>query len=1162
MPPRNQWQWRRWGFGLLLLAAVLLVVAHGAEGREFAFLLTRSAPAWLLLAALLQAATYLSQAAVWEVVLLRTRFRASLLALYKMSVAKLFVDQAVPSAGISGSVLMVHGLERRGVGRGPVMACVVVETITNYTALLLALLLALSMATWTQKAQALVWSASGVFIALSLALILFLLRLSRGDKPVRLPRAFARLPGAKTLLEALAEAPPELAHRPRVLAEATGFNFIIHLLDAATLWALLRSVGVDAPPTGVFTAFMLSTLARTLGVVPGGLGTFEAASIGTLTLMGIPLGAAVSATILFRGFSFFIPLVPGLLLSRGELREQRRAVHPPAVTGYWAVPVQALLGALETTPGGLSDEEAARRLELYGTNELKKSRQPSRLGVIWLQLKSPLVLLLVVAAVISAFTGDWTDAAIVLAIVLGSVLFGYSREYKAQTAIARLRERLTTLVRVLRGGRECTLPLSKIVPGDVVLLSAGSMVPADARLLEATDLFISQAVLTGESFPVEKRTGIVEPAAALAGRDNCVFRGTHVRSGTGRCLVVATGQGTSFGSIAARLVRRAPEAEFDRGLRHFGYILLTTMVVMVLVVVTANVLLNRPPVETLLFSLSLAVGLSPELLPAILSVNLSAASQAMAARGVLVRRLSAIENLGSMDVLCTDKTGTLTQGVVSLEGAYDASGQHSEEVLQLAALNAALQTGLANPLDEAILRASRPAPGAAEKLGEIPYDFVRKRLSVIARVGGEARLITKGAFAHVLQSCTQAPDGSALDARLRARLQRRFDDWSQQGVRVLALAARPIEARERYAREEEHSLTFFGFLTFADRPKEGAREAILELFKLGVGVKLVTGDSRLVAEHLARQVGLGTTRVLTGEQLDQLPDEALWQQAELVDLFVEVDPTQKERILLALKKKGHVVGFMGDGVNDAPAMYAADAGISVEQAADVAKEAADFVLLERHLSVVRRGIEEGRKTFANTLKYILTTTSANLGNMISMAVASLFLPFLPLLAAQILLNNFLSDIPAVGLAGDSVDPELIEKPRRWHMRLIGQFMVGFGLLSSVFDFLMFGALLRLFQAGPALFRTGWFVESLLTELVIALVVRTRRPFYRSRPGSLLLVSTAIVAVLAFLIPFLPFAGALGFVRPPALLLLVVLAITGMYVLATEQAKRAFFRREL
>ncbi|WP_205520268.1 magnesium-translocating P-type ATPase [Pyxidicoccus caerfyrddinensis] len=1159
MPLRRDW--RKWGFGLALLAAVIVVVARASEEREFARLLKESAPAWLLVAALLQAATYLSQSAVWLAVLRRTRFRVPLGALYSLSFAKLFIDQALPSAGISGAALIVHGLERRGVGRGPVMACVVVETMTNYTAQILALLVALGLADFLGEARTLVWMATGVLVALSGALIAFLLSLSRGTRTDRPPRGFARIPGARTLLRAISEAPPGLAHSPRVLTEATGFNFVIHLLDAATLWALLRSIGVDAAPTGVFTAFMLSTLARTLGVVPGGLGTFEAASTGTLALMGVPLAAAFSATVLFRGFSFYLPLVPGLLLSRGELREQREADRGPAIERYWALSPQALLDALRTTPDGLTVEEAARRRELYGDNALEEARRPSRLRVVWLQLKSPLVLLLVVAAVISAFTGDWTDAVIVLAIVLGSVLLGYSREYKAQATIARLRERIALGVKVLRGGHASTVPLADVVPGDVVLLSAGSMVPADARVLEATDLFVSQAVLTGESFPVEKRPGVAAPEAALAERDNCVFRGTHVRNGQGRCLVVATGRSTAFGGIAGRLALRAPETEFDRGLRQFGYVLLTTMVVMVLVVVAANVLLNRPPVETLLFSLALAVGLSPELLPAILNVNLSAGSQAMAARGVLVRRLSAIENLGSMDVLCTDKTGTLTEGVVSLEGAYDASGARSEDVLALASLNAGLQAGVSNPLDEAILRARQLAPGAADKLGEIPYDFVRKRLSVIVRRGDDVRLVTKGAFTQVLESCTRMTDGAPLDTQLRAELQRRVDAWGAQGIRILALAVRPIEPRERYAREDEHALTFVGFLAFSDQAKEGAREAILELSRMGVDIKLITGDSRRVAEHVAREVGLGTTRVLTGAQLHQLSDEALWHQAERAELFVEVDPTQKERIILALKKQGHVVGFLGDGVNDAPAMHAADASISVERAADVAREAADFVLLQRHLDVVRRGIDEGRRTFANTLKYILTTTSANLGNMVSMAAASLFLPFLPLLAGQILLNNFLSDIPAVGLAGDSVDPELMERPRRWNMRLIGRFMVAFGLLSAVFDFLTFGALLRFFRASPELFRTGWFIESLLTELVIALVVRTRRPFYRSRPGTLLLVTTAAVIALTFLLPFLPFAGALGFVRPPGTLLLAIVAVTGLYVAAAEQAKKGFFRAE-
>ncbi|QSQ25392.1 HAD-IC family P-type ATPase [Pyxidicoccus parkwayensis] len=998
---RARRNWRSWGFGLALLAAVILVVARSSEEREFALLLKQSAPGWLLVATGLQAATYLSQSAVWRSVLRRTPFRVPLGALYSMSFAKLFIDQAVPTAGISGSALIVHGLERRGVARGPVMACVVVETMTNYTALILALLVALSVADFLGEARVMVWTATGVLIVLVSLLIMFLVRLSRNAGVERAPRGFARIPGARALLAALSEAPPSLAHSPRVLSEATGFNFIIHLLDAATLWALLRSIGVDADPTGVFAAFMLSTLARTLGVIPGGLGTFEAASTGTLTLLGIPLAAALSATVLFRGFSFYVPLVPGLLLSRGELRQQREAARAPAVERYWALPPQSLFDALHTGPDGLAEEEAASRLERHGANELEASRRPTRLGVVWMQLESPLVLLLIVAAVISVFTEDRTDAVIVLAIVLGSVVLGYSRESRAQAAIARLRERITLGVKVLREGRPLTVPLPAIVPGDVVLLSSGCMVPADARLLEATDLYVSQAVLTGESVPVEKRPGLATPDAPLAARDNCVFRGTHVRSGTGKCLVVASGRGTAFSGVSRRLNLRAPETELDRSLRQFGSVLLVTAVLMVLVVFAANVLLARPPMETLLFALSLAVGLSPEWLPAAHRMNRVASAQAMAARGVLVRRLSAIESLGSMDVLCTDMTGTL----------------------------------------------------------------------------------------------------------------------------------------------------------------EGAREAILELSRMGVGIKLITGDSRLVAEHVAREGGLGTTRVLTGAQLRQMSDEALWHEAELTELFVEVDPTQKQRIILALKTQGHGVGFMGDGVDDAPAMYAADASISVEQAADVAREAADFVLLQQHLDVVRHGIEAGRRTFVNTRKSILTTTSANLGNLVSTAVVSLFLPFLPLLAGQILLSHFLSALPAMGLTRDSVDPEWVVQPRRWNMRRVVRFMVAFGLMSAVFGFLTFGVLLHHFKAGPELFRTGWFIESLLMVLVIELVMRTRRPFYRSRPATRLLVTTGAVVVLSFVLPFLPLSGVLGFVPPPGSLLLVIVGITALYVAATARAKKGFFRAE-
>jgi Mg2+-importing ATPase len=634
--------------------------------------------------------------------------------------------------------------------------------------------------------------------------------------------------------------------------------------------------------------------------------------------------------------------------------------------------------------------------------------------------------------------------------------------------------------------------------------------------------------------------------------------GTNVRSGFARLLVVRTGAATEFGAIARRLVLRPPETEFDRGIRHFGYLLLSAMLAMTLLVFAGNVLLGRPAVETLLFSVALAVGLSPELLPAILTVNLARGAQVMARHGVLVRRLSAIENLGSMDILCTDKTGTLTEGVLELEGAYDHSGRPSPGVLDLAACNAALQTGLPNPLDEAILR-SRPVVAPAQKVGEIPYDFVRKRVSVVARRGEGVRLVTKGAFARVLDACTRTSDGTALDEGRRRALQERCEDWGARGIRVLAVAERPAREQASYTHADESELSFAGFLTFFDRPKDGARKALEDLAGLGVAVKLITGDSRAVAQHVAAAVGMRGARVLTGSDLDRLHDDALWHAAPATDLFVEVDPNQKERIIRALKRTRHVVGFLGDGVNDAPAMHAADTSLSVDQAVDVAKEAADFVLLERDLDVIRRGVQEGRRTFANTLKYILATTSANLGNMVSMAVASVVLPFLPLLAGQVLLNNFLSDIPAIGLAGDNVDPEQVDRPRRWDMRFIGRFMIAFGAVSSVFDFLTFGVLLFAWKAAAPLFRTAWFVESLLTELLVALVVRTQRPFFRSRPGRLLLLATAAVTALAFAVPYLPRADVLGFVRPPPALMAVLASIAVGYVLATELVKRPFYR---
>jgi Mg2+-importing ATPase len=870
------------------------------------------------------------------------------------------------------------------------------------------------------------------------------------------------------------------------------------------------------------------------------------------------LPAALSATLLFRALSFWLPMVPGFFYSRRATAEAQPIAGRAAPADYGSRDPAEIAAVLGTSIDGLSEAEAARRLAQTGPNESRERRRVTRGWLLWKQLRSPLLLLLVFAAAVSAATGAWLDASIVLAIIAASVAIGYTREHRAEAALARLRSRIEARATVLRDGGPRQVPAREVVPGDVAVLSAGAIVPADGLLLQAAGLFVNEALLTGESFPAEKAAGRGGPDAGAAARRNRVFRGTIVQSGSARFLVVATGAATEIGAIAHRLALRPPETEFERGVRRFGYLLTMAMLAIVSLVFAINVALDRPLTETFLFSIALAVGLSPELLPAILSINLARGAQMMARQGVLVRSLNAIENLGSIDVLCTDKTGTLTEGVVRLDGAWDERGAASTEVARLAACNAALQTGLVNPLDDAILR-EIALPAGVRKVAEIPYDFARKRLSVVVQDGAATRLVTKGAFDRVLAACARLPSGQPLDAAARAALTQRFEDWARAGVRTLAVAERGVDRRTSYTCDDETGLTFVGFLTFLDRPRAGVREAIAALRALGVAVKVITGDNRLVAAQVAGSVGLPCARLASGRELEAMTDEALSRAAGDIDAFAEVDPNQKERIIRALRKSGRVVGFLGDGINDAPAMHAADASLSVDTAVDVARDAADFVLLERDLDVIRRGIEEGRHTFANTLKYVLMTTSANLGNMISMAIASLVLPFLPLLAGQILLNNFLSDVPAIGLATDRVDREMVERPRRWNMRFIGRFMLEFGLLSSLFDFATFAVLLLAFAADATLFRTGWFVESLLSELVIAMVIRTRRRCFRSRPGEVLLVSTAVVALLAVTLPYTPLAPALGFEPLPGAVLAAVVAITAAYALVTEFAKGRFFR---
>jgi P-type Mg2+ transporter len=857
---------------------------------------------------------------------------------------------------------------------------------------------------------------------------------------------------------------------------------------------------------------------------------------------------------------------PFSLFSAGKSPRQTKV--PGVPDSYWTLTADQLFTALDTTGTGIQPTDAAERLKNYGLNALKEQRKTTAVGLLLSQFRSPLVLILIFAAIVSAFLGEWTDAGIVLAVVIGSTMLGFTQEYRASNAVEKLRSQVTIKSKVLRGGKPEMLPSEQVVPGDVVMLSAGSLVPADGIVLETNDFFVNQAVLTGEAFPVEKTPGIVPAKASLVERTNCVFMGTSVRSGMAHILVVQTGKSTVFGQIAEHLSLRPVQTEFERGIQSFGYLLTRVMLVMVVLVLTINILLAKPPIDSLLFALALAVGLAPELLPAIISITLAHGSQQMATRGVIVRRLNAIENFGSMDVLCTDKTGTLTEGVVRLDGALDPDGQPSTTVLDYTYLNSQYQTGINNPLDDAIGAYAKQAglkASAEQKIDEIPYDFVRKCLSVVtANSQGDRTLITKGALENILKLCIRIQVGTEsrpLDDKILMGIEQRYSEWSEKGFRVLGVAIRKLDNRAHsYSSADEKEMVFIGFLLFFDPPKSDVQKTIVDLAKRGVQLKIITGDNKKVARHVAEAVHLTVVGLLTGKMLNDMPDEALWHAVERTTLFAEVDPNQKERIILALRKNKHVVGYMGDGINDAPALHAADVGISVDTAVDVAKDAADFVLLKQDLDILREGIDVGRVTFANTIKYILTTISANFGNMFSMAGASLLLPFLPLLAPQILLNNFLSDIPATTIASDNVDPEWVAKPRRWNTVFIRNYMVVFGLVSSIFDFLTFGILLFIFHASPEEFRTGWFVESLLTELVIALVVRTRRVFFRSRPGRLLLISTLIVIGITLVLPYVPINFLFGFVPLPAPLMLTMLVLVALYVLVTEIAKKLFYAR--
>jgi len=818
---------------------------------------------------------------------------------------------------------------------------------------------------------------------------------------------------------------------------------------------------------------------------------------------------------------------------------------------------------LNCSDQGLSAGEARSRLAKYGRNTIRKNTVNSAYRLFFSQFKSPVTLLLIVAALLSAGLGDVADTVIILIIVLISSCLGFWQERGAANAVSALLKLVRLHCDVLRDGAKKTIPAEEAVPGDIVILTAGDIIPGDSLILTSQQLFTDEATFTGETYPVEKNAGVLPLDTSLANRSNTLLMGSHVISGKATALIIKTGAATEFGKISAGLQSALPSTEFERGIRRFGYLLMEITLLLVIIIFAINVFLHKPVLDSLLFSLALSVGLTPQLLPAIISVNLATGARRMAKHKVIVKRLSAIENFGSMDILCSDKTGTITEGKVMLKDTLDTSGYHNDKVLLYSWLNASMQQGFHNPIDAAICAAYKGGANTYLVQTEIPYDFIRKRLTIQVKNDQTNLAITKGALNSVLEVCSQletadgklAPISSGKNSILK-----RYEELSGAGFRTLGIAYKNGSSDIDFTREDEREMTFLGFITLLDPPKANVAETISKMNDLGVRLKIITGDNALVAKSLALALGMKNPRILTGPGLQKMSDAALIHQAPLTHIFAEVEPNQKERVISALKKAGHVVGFMGDGINDAPALHIADVGISVNTAVDVAKEAADIVLLNPDLSILTAGIVEGRKTFANTMKYIFMATSANFGNMFSMAGASLFLPFLPMLPKQILLTNLLTDLPEMAIATDRVDESDIRSPQRWDLNFIKRFMLIFGLLSSVFDYLTFGLLLLIFHADEKMFQTGWLVESVISATLVVLVVRTRLPFFKSLPGRYLSAATLLVLLLVLILPLTPFTTWFGFTRlPTAYYGWILLILTG-YIFCAELAKYWFYQR--
>jgi Mg2+-importing ATPase len=827
----------------------------------------------------------------------------------------------------------------------------------------------------------------------------------------------------------------------------------------------------------------------------------------------------------------------------------------------------------QIVPQGLTSSEAAQRLREFGPNEPVQTKQVTAIVEFLLLFANPLVIILLVASSVSFVVGDWINASIIITMILLGVILNFLQTRKSKKAADSLRKEVSVTAKALRDGQWKEIPRRSVVPDDVIRLSAGDLVPADAVIIESRGLHVQESALTGESLPVEKTPAADRNNATDVDR---VFLGTSVISGTATAVVTETGPNARFGQIAARLVTKPPETEFERGTRKFGFFIVRVIFLLVIFVFLANTLMHRDLLESLLFSIALAVGLTPEFLPMITTVTLGQGAIRMSRQKVIVKHLEAIQNFGSIDILCSDKTGTLTKGEMSLQSSVDAEGNESEVPFGLAYVNCAFLSGrldptdqnakiaeIADPIDSAIIEHEHLHADDYTKVDEIPFDFDRRRVSVIAAKNGQRYIITKGAPENVLAVCSGVRSGNEivpLASRSLLQCNNTYRSLSEKGLRLVAVASSEIQAKSNYSIGDETDLTLEGFLTFADELIDTAAEALKALARDGVQVKILTGDNDLVAKYVCGQVGLDENSLITGDKIAKLDDIALAHVAEETAIFARVSPIQKNRIILALKRRGHVVGFLGDGINDAPSLHSADVGISVATATDVAKDAAEIVLMEPGLDVLHNGILEGRRSFGNVMKYLLMGTSSNFGNMFSMAAAVLFLPFLPMKPVQIILNNFLYDLAQITIPSDSVDASFIQKPHKWDISLIRDFMIYIGPISSLYDFATFYVLLHFFSASEQLFHTGWFVESLATQTLVVFVIRTAGNPLKSRPSVALTATVIAVVAFALILPFTPLAELLGFIPLPPAFLLFVLIATVTYLGLVEVVKRKLMKR--